>query len=164
MLKQRLRKQAQKQQKTTRIMAFEIGHLTLGLPLEGVTKVVPKPGIIKGSQANIGLAQVADQDIIVLDVEERILGSSNVNQKGYLILFKAEDKTYDVPCGRLPAMREINQDEIQDIPADYRERDALGIASKMLTIKAEEQADETIFLVAPNELLDLLTAESPSLG
>ena len=61
-------------------------------------------------------------------------------------------------------MREINQDEIQDIPADYRERDALGIASKMLTIKAEEQADETIFLVAPNELLDLLTAESPSLG
>ncbi|NJN23763.1 MAG: hypothetical protein HC810_04385 [Acaryochloridaceae cyanobacterium RL_2_7] len=158
MLKHQQRPRSPKGQ-TAQMMSFAIGHLTLGLPLDGITKVIPKPPVIKGSQAYIGLAKAGEQDVLVLDVEDYILGQGQTPLKGYLILFQANDKTYGIPCVALPAMRDMNPDEIQPIPEDYRQKDALGIASRMVTLPTKNDSMETIFLLSPQELLERLTAD-----
>ena len=101
--------------------------------------MIPQPEILKGNQPLLGLAKLDDQDMIVLDLYQRILGDSATLKSGFLVVFQSQLNTYGLTTATLPTMQDIPQDAIHPVPADYRDRDALGIASSMADIAEGDQ-------------------------
>ena len=155
MLKRSL-KSRQAKGATLSVMAFQVGHLHLAVTLAGIRKVIPQPEIIKGNQAFLGLAQVEDEDVLVLDLHQRILGTSAQHAEGFLIVFQSEVNTYGITTTGLPMMQEIPEEVLHAVPDDYRDRDALGIASQMAEIPVNNGTPITLFLLDPDELLKLV--------
>lgn len=158
MLKRSL-KSRQKKRSMLSVMAFQVGHLDLAVTLAGIRKVIPRPEIIKGDQAFLGLTQVEGQEVLVLDLHQRILGTPAQQNQGFLIVFQSEVNTYGITTAGLPTMQEISQDSLLPVPADYRDRDALGIASQMAEIPVKD-GKTTLFLLDPDELLKLVQHDS----
>ncbi len=149
-------KTLQKRHSTLRVMSFKVGHLHLALSLEGVQKVIPKPTVLKGNQPFLGLTQIDDQEIIVLDLYQRILGTAAPENTGFLVIFQAKLNTYGLTTASLPAMQEIPLETIRPVPTDYRDRDALGIAAQMAEIPQGDAQSITLLLLDPDALLQLV--------
>jgi purine-binding chemotaxis protein CheW len=138
---------------TLKLLTFTVGHLHLALRLEGVKKVIPTPKIFKSSDTLLGLAQVEDQEVIVLDLHQTLYGQAATEASGFLIVVQTPTHRYGVTAAGLPTMREVATADFRAIPADYRDRDALGISDSMAQITLENQETTSIFLLDPGQLL-----------
>lgn len=155
MLKRSL-KSIQAKRSTLSVMAFQVGHLRLAVTLGGILKVIPRPPVVTGNQPFLGLTQVDDQEVLVLDLHHRILGVPATEAPGFLIIFQSDLNTYGLTTAGLPMMQEIPQDALHPVPNDYRDRDALGIASQMAEMTLNDRENTTVFLLDPDELLNLV--------
>jgi purine-binding chemotaxis protein CheW len=159
MLKRTL-KSRQAKGATLSVMAFKVGHLRLAVTLGGIRKVIPRPQVVTGNQSFLGLTQVDDQEVLVLDLHHRILGISATEAPGFLIVFQSDLNTYGITTAELPTMQDIPLESLHPVPRDYRDRDALGIASQMAEIPLKQDETTTLFLLDPDELLSLVQSQN----
>lgn len=141
---------------TLKIMVFEVENLFLGIELESVQKVLAMPIIHKGGNSFLGVTQVEDQQIVVLDLYHTIYGASVQQGKGYFIMVKAGDKRYGLTTATLPTMAQIPLTDFCPVPAEYRDRDTLGIADRMAQVALDKNTVSTVFLLDPMRLTALV--------
>jgi chemotaxis signal transduction protein len=139
-----------------KIMVFKVENLFLGIELESVQKVLAMPIIHKGGNSFLGVTQVEDQQIVVLDLYHTIYGVSGQQGKGYFIIVKAGDKRYGLTTATLPTMAQIPLTDFCLVPAEYRDRDTLGIADRMAQVVLDKNTVSTVFLLDPMRLTALV--------
>lgn len=141
---------------TLKMMVFKVENLFLGIELESIQKVVAMPTIHKGGNSLLGVTQVEDRQIVVLDLYHTIYGVSAQQGKGYFIIVKAGDKRYGLTTATLPTMAQIPLTDFCPVPAEYRDRDTLGIADRMAQVALDKNQVTTVFLLDPMRLTDLV--------
>jgi chemotaxis signal transduction protein len=142
---------------TLRTLIFSVGELYLAVRLEGVKKVIPMPKIFKSGNKLLGITQADNQEVIVVDLYQRIYGQSATQTHGFLIVVQAENTLYGITAEVLPTMREIPLTEFHPVPPDYRDRDSLGIAEQMVQVTLDNKQVVTAFLLDPAHLRDLMS-------
>jgi chemotaxis signal transduction protein len=141
---------------TLKIMVFKVENLFLGIKLESVQKVIAMPTVHKGGNSFLGVAQVDDRQIVVIDLYHTIYGVSVQQEKGYFIVVKADDKLYGLTTATLPTMAQVPLTDLCPVPAEYRDRDTLGIADQMAQVALDKNQVSTVFLLDPMRLTDLV--------
>ncbi|MGB8698482.1 MAG: chemotaxis protein CheW [Thermosynechococcaceae cyanobacterium] len=139
-----------------KILIFTVGDLHLGIRLDSVQKVVGMPSIVKSGNKFLGIAQIDGQELVVLDLFHNIYGYSANQQKGYFIVTKSDRQVYGIPTASLPTMKDIPATDFHPVPAEYRDRDTLGIAEQMAQVTLEKMQVATLFLLDPDRLMNLI--------
>lgn len=141
---------------TFKLLIFPVGNLWLSLALEGVKKVIPRPEIVKGRQAYLGLCYFENQEVTVIDLSQKVLGQALESGKSYLIVVQSPKGLYGITVSNLPLMRDVASNQLHPVPAEYRERDTLNIASHMVQISLQPNQTETVFLLDEKRLIELI--------
>lgn len=147
---------------TLRTLIFSVGQLHLAIRLEGVKKVLPMPEIFKSGNKLLGLTQVDQQEVIVIDLYQKIYGQPAAQTRGFLIVVQAESSRYGMTAEILPTMKEIPLTDFHPVPPDYRDRDSLGIAEQMVQVTLDNKQVVTAFLLDPAHLRSLANLEVSS--
>ncbi len=133
-------------------IAFQVQQLHLAFFIEVVDKVL-KPGPIYTSGLNpIGITQVDQQEITVVDLQQRLFQTSTLQGAEYLIVVRrATGERYGVVSPTVPNLLEIPVSALQALPESYRQADTLGIASHV-AILPPSVGSLTLFLLDVNQL------------
>jgi chemotaxis signal transduction protein len=127
------------------ITAFDT--LNLALPMTGVQKVTHLPTVFRSGDTLMGVGYVDDREIIVIDLHYHLYGQPYPHQQGYLVKLQRPDgNIYGILVAMLPVMVDMPLSSLRTLPADYRNREALGIASHVAAI-AFNQQETTVFLM-----------------
>jgi chemotaxis signal transduction protein len=127
------------------VTAFDT--LNLALPMTGVQKVTHLPTVFRSGETLMGVGYMDDREIIVIDLHYHIYGQVYPQEQGYLVKLQRPDgNTYGILVATLPVMVDIPLSRLRTLPADYRNREALGIASHVAAI-APNQRETTVFLM-----------------
>jgi chemotaxis signal transduction protein len=162
---------ARPKEETLQVLVFPFKDLHLALRLEGVQKVIRKPEIFRSGQKSLGMAHFEDQEAIVIDLHQRIYGHPNLQPESHLVIAKSvmaksvitelEPQLYGILVATLPTMMAIGVSALRPLPAEYRDRDPLGIASHIATIQQhaapqnvapQSTGSKTLFLLDPMRL------------
>lgn len=146
-----------------RFVVFEVGHLTLALPISAVAKVV-NLGTIQGSgQSAWGVVTLGDQPYTVIDLHQYLFKSPLSPQQtpGYLVLTAlAMGELLGIPVVETPALVDVPSDRVRLLPPAYRQADTLALASHIARWSDAVTGEErTFFVLDVNSLL-----EAQSLG
>jgi chemotaxis signal transduction protein len=127
------------------VTAFDT--LNLALPMNGVQKVTHLPQVFRSGSSLMGVGYVDDREIIVVDLHYHIYGQTYPRDQGYLVKLQRPDgNLYGILVATLPVMQDIPLSSLRALPADYRNREALGIASHVAAIQQNQQ-ETTVFLM-----------------
>jgi chemotaxis signal transduction protein len=138
---------------TLKVLVFRVGTLYLALRLEGVKKVTPMPNILKSGDKFLGITQMEGEEVIVFDLYQKIYDRPAQESQGFLVTVQTNQNRYGITAAILPIMREIPLSEFRAVPADYRDRDTLGIADQMVEVTLDNKTVVTAFLLDPEQLL-----------
>lgn len=141
---------------TLKLLIFPLGNLWLSLNLERVKKIIPRPEITKGSQKYLGVCYFENQEVTVIDLYQKVLGGELPSGKSYLIVVQSSKGLYGLSVGNLPIMRDVPSDQLHPVPAEYRERDTLQIASHMMQLQLQANQTATVFLLDENRLIEMI--------
>jgi len=123
--------------------------LLLAIQIEGVQKIIRMPEIYKSGQKVLGLAHFDDREAIVIDLYQKLYNRPNPILEKYLIIIKSRNEhLFGIPAITLPTLISVPESELKELPSDYRDRDALGIASHVITTM-QKDITQTIFLLDP---------------
>lgn len=146
-------------QAKTKVMVFPLGDLFFGVRLEQVLKVVAMPNIFKSGEKLLGITSFEDQEVVVVDLYQEVFGRPLPKGQGFLLILDGKDNPYGITVASLPLLREVPYVDLHALPASYRNRDNLGIASHMFQL-SEQDTQKTVFLLDP----ELLFSISPDLA
>ncbi|HEY9825380.1 MAG TPA: chemotaxis protein CheW [Stenomitos sp.] len=155
-------KAAQAKVAMQKVLIFSVGALHLAVRLEGVSKVIPMPQILKSGDKFLGLTQLDGQDVIVLDLGQYVYGQAAQTSQGFLITVQTERNRYGLTAATLPIMRQMPVSDFQAVPSDYRDRDVLGVADAMVSAVLDNKEAVTAFVLDPERLLSLIAQGSPA--
>lgn len=138
-----------------KIVDFGVGDLILAFPAKNVYRVLKTPTYGGGSNS-VGIAQIGEQRISILDLHRRLFQSSITSQGEGHYLVVAKNKAgelYGIPTTAVPALRVIPSASIQVLPDSYRHINILGMASHYCHISGTGEQSITIFLLDIDRLL-----------
>jgi chemotaxis signal transduction protein len=138
-------------QDTLQVLVVPCQNLWLALQIEKVQKVIRIPEIYQGGEKTLGLAHFGDREAIIIDLHQKIYHIPNPGIERYLIVLQAHDHLFGIPAILLPTLIRIPKTELKPLPAEYRDRDTLGIASHLISIERGEQT-QTLFVLDPDRL------------
>lgn len=145
---------------TQKLLIFALKHLNVAIRLDDVIKVIPIPEIFRSGDKTLGLANFEDKEVLVVDLSHEIFGSSSTSPGRYLVVMQADrQEFFGVPVPSLPTMKDIPVSAVRPIPSDYRDRDALGIASHMVQVPSGAEV-QTAFLLATSKLIEIVRRQS----
>lgn len=149
---------------TIKILVFPIGKLHLAAKLDGVIKVIRMPEIFKSGDKLLGIANFEDQEVIVVDIHEKIYGQSVSKAKGFLVIIQNTKNLCGITVPSLPTIKEIPLSALQPLPNEYRDRDTLGIASHIAQVPMDKDKDtmQTAFLLDAELLLKIADHQADS--
>jgi chemotaxis signal transduction protein len=133
-------------------LVITVSNLHLAIPLPLIAKVIKTPMVLKSGNKWMGVAQADQDSLLVLDLYHKIYGQENPQPAQHLVILKTPDRHVGIPVVNLPSMMDIAVADLRPLPADYRDRDTLGIASHLIAAKPGTQA-ETVFLLDMDRIL-----------
>lgn len=130
-----------------KVLVIPCQKLLLAVPITEAVKVVRIPEIYRSGQRALGLANFDDKEVIVIDLHQKIYNLPNPEVEQYLIVIQPNKGClFGIPSSSLPTLANLPEQEMKELPRDYRDRDALGIASHIVTLSQSEQS-QTILLL-----------------
>ncbi|MCU0524159.1 MAG: chemotaxis protein CheW [Elainella sp. Prado103] len=132
-----------------KLITFEIGKLRFAVRIDQVQKVVNLPKVYGSGLRPIGLTQVGDQEVTVLDLGRRLFLSpgESTGTTDYLVLVQsAQGEVMGIPVADTPLLVEIASEQIRVLPESYRRADTLEFASHIIVVPHEAGA-QTLFLL-----------------
>lgn len=136
--------------KVLKLIAFDVGKLTLAVQIEQVHKIINLPKVHGSGLNPIGLAQIDDRDITVIDLQQRLFHSDvteTATPHSYLVLIQTQNQeVFGVPVKQTPLLLEVPTTQIRSLPESYRRADTLEIASHIAVILTPE-GNQTLFLL-----------------
>ena len=110
-----------------KLIAFEIGKLFLAVPISQVQKVVNLPQIDGSGLYPIGLTQVGDREVTVIDLNRQLFGVATSSAADYLVLIQTwQGGTLAIPVQGTPLLLEVPTASICKLPEPGRSGRALG--------------------------------------
>ena len=140
-----------------RFVTFDIGHLTLALPIAAVAKVV-NLGTIQGSgQSAWGVMTLDNRPYTVIDLHQHLFHRpfNPTQTPGYLVLTAlATGELLGIPVMDTPALVDVPRDRVRLLPTSYRKADTLALASHIARWHdAANPEEKTFFVLDVNSLL-----------
>ena len=141
-----------------KLLVFEIGKLTLALPILQVQKVIKYQDIHGSGLSHVNLIHLEQQQVVVVDLHQKLFKvklhqtSSNSNKGYFIISKKATGELLAIAVSQSPTIIDVNRDRIRALPETYRRADTLGIASHVALI-FESETPLTIFILDLDRLI-----------
>lgn len=141
-----------------KLLVFEIGKLTLALPILQVQKVIKQQDVHGSGLSHINLSHLQHQEIAIVDLHQKLFGVSltQSDSTGYFIIGKNSKNVTDEPIGivvkQTPTIIDIPLEQIRLLPDAYRRSDTLEIASHV-TVITQSDKDLTIFILDLTRLI-----------
>jgi chemotaxis signal transduction protein len=137
-----------------KLIAFEIGKLSLAVRIEQVHKVVNLPALHGSGLNPVGLARIDNREITVLDLHRRLFHSEAEPVAGtYLVLVKTQrGEILGIPAIETPLLLDVPTTLIRNLPESYRRSDTLEIASHIAIVPVAEGQTRTLFLLDTERL------------
>lgn len=139
-----------------KLLVFEIGKLTLALPILQVQKVVKYNRVYGSGLSYVNLTHLGDREVAVVDLHQKLF---KVNlpeasrSKGYFIISKHITEPLGIFVSESPALIDVAIKQIRLIPDSYRRADTLEIASHVAVIPQEDETSQTIFILDLERLI-----------
>ena len=155
--------QAHKSQPTEllQLLTFKVGTLNLALPIQSVHKVTYYEAVYGSGLGNVGIAQIDNLEVTVIDLHQRVFKSAPSNQsttERCLIIIRGHNQEfYGVLADDTPTLLEISPVMVRVLPEAYRKADTLDIASHV-AITSHGDTKVTIFLLDVNQLFNASSA------
>lgn len=156
-----------KKEETRKFMIFTMGNLNFALAIDDVVRIIPMPKIHRSGDKLLGIATYENQEVLVVDLYKHIYGQE-IDQKtdqksdqkisitkGFLVIFSKRTGLYGITIAILPNVEDVPVQSVQPLPAEYRDRDTLGIASHMMQTSIKKSEPQTVFLLDTELLLQL---------
>ncbi|MGK7943971.1 MAG: chemotaxis protein CheW [Microcystaceae cyanobacterium] len=146
----------EKKKKTLKILIFQVGKLQLGLSVDFVKKIIRGAEIHGSGTTEMGITQINNQDITVIDLHRRLFKQSQSLEgmvHPFLILAKNTiDEVFGILVGETPTLIDVPFSNIRVLPDSYRRGDTLEIATHVA--KAEENGQGiTVFILDVDKLV-----------
>ncbi len=145
----------QKKEETLKFIIFSMGNLKLALGIDSVVRIIPLPEIHRSGDKLLGITTYEDHEVLVIDLYKRIYGiEANITQ-GFLVILGGHRSLYGITIATLPNVQDIPVQSLQPLPAEYRDRDTLGISSHMMQVSIKKSDPQTVFLLDVELLLKM---------
>ena len=138
-----------------KLLVFEIGKLTLALPILQVQKVVKQNEVHGSGLSHVNLTHLAEQEVAIVDLHQKLFGVSltQAEATGYFIISKnIAGEPLGIVVSQAPTLIDVQREQIRLLPDSYRRADTLAIASHVAIIP-QEKTTLTIFIL---DLLKLI--------
>ena len=149
---------SQKNKLNIKLLIFEIGKLTLALPILQVQKVIRYNPLHGSGLSYVNLTHLDNQEIAIVDLHQKLFHTSSPktsNQKGYFIITKNNVReSLGILVAKTPELINISAEQIRLIPDTYRQADTLKIASHVMVINLDNEIKKTIFILDLETLIN----------
>lgn len=136
---------------TLKLVVFEIGKLTLALPVKQVQKVIKQNAIHGSGLSHVNLTHWGEQEVAVIDLQQKLFKISHSEQSGDNGYFVITKKVIGEPLGimvaQTPILLDVPLSQIRVLPKSYRQADTLEIASHVAVIPQEDNTSLTVFIL-----------------
>jgi chemotaxis signal transduction protein len=148
-----------------KVLVLQVQDLKFAIPIELLVKVMRTPMVFKSGDKWMGMSQLEDEGLLIVDLYRKIYGVDNPKPMENLVIVRevqdGVDRLLGIPVSLLPNLINVPADCLQALPEDYREHDSLGIASHMAILNPNDPADSLFFLdpkrlSSPGEFMILL--------
>jgi len=147
-----------KKQETLKFLIFSMGDLNLAMGIDSVIRIIPLPKIHRSGDKLLGISTYEGREVLVIDLYKKIYGQEINLAKGFLVIFSGINSLYGITIATLPNVEDVPVQNLQPVPAEYRDRDTLGIASHMMQVSFKKFAEpQTVFLLDIDLLLSQRT-------
>ena len=143
-----------------KLLVFEVGKLTLALPILQVQKVVKYSELHGSGLSYVNLTHLEQQEIAVVDLHQKLFNISlskafpEDNHLGYFIISKIiAGEHLGIMVNNPPSLIDVDPEKIRLIPDSYRRADTLEIASHVTVIPQENQTSVIIFILDLEQLI-----------
>lgn len=134
-----------------KLLVFEIGKLTLALPILHVQKVIKHNPLHGSGLSHVNLTHLPEQEVAVVDLHQKLFKISlkeTSQTEGYFIISKnITGESLGIMVTESPSLIDVATSQIRVIPESYRRADTLEIASHVAIIPQEEDISLTIFIL-----------------
>lgn len=138
-----------------KFIIFEIGKLTLALPILHVQKIIKQNEVHGSGLSHINLTHLPDKEVTIVDLHQKLFGVSLTHQNttGYFIISQdIAGEALGIVVAAPPTLIEIPIDQIRLIPDSYRRSDTLEIASHVAIIPQNDKT-WTVFILDLSRLV-----------
>ncbi len=138
-----------------KLLVFEVGKLTLALPILQVQKIVKQNEVHGSGLSHVNLSHLAEEEIAIVDLHQKLFGVSLTNQgtTGYFIITKdIAGEPLGIVLQQPPTLVDVTVDRIRLIPNSYRRADTLEIASHV-TVIPQAETTRTVFILDLTRLI-----------
>ncbi len=140
-----------------KLLVFEVGKLTLALPIDQVKKVVKYTSVYGSGLSHVNLTHLDDREVTIVDLEQKLFKTSPIdrdNFDGYFVITKdIMGESIGILVTKMPTLIDVSLSEIRLLPNSYRHSDTLEIASHVTIIFQENTASVTIFILDLDRLI-----------
>jgi chemotaxis signal transduction protein len=151
-----------------KVLVLQIQDLKFAIPIELLVKVMRTPMVFKSGDKWMGMSQLDDEGLLIVDLYRKIYGVDNPKPMENLVIVRevhdsvqgSVDRLLGIPVSLLPNLISVPSDSLQALPEDYREYDSLGIASHMAILNPNDPAD-SLFFLDPKRLFSSARSSSP---
>ena len=142
---------ATQKNKAVKLLVFEIGQLTLALPILQVKKVIKHNGVHGSGLSHVNLTHLPEEAIAVVDLHQKLFNVSlpeAATNEGYFIISQPiAQESLGIMVAQSPSLIDIPAQQIRLIPESYRRADTLEIASHVAILPQENDTSVTIFIL-----------------
>lgn len=141
-----------------KLLVFEIGTLTLALPILQVQKIIRHNSVHGSGLSHVNLTHLADQEVAIVDLHQKLFKTSlnlSSSTSGYFVISKnITGEPLGILVSESPSLIDVKTTQIRVIPESYRQADTLEIASHVVVIpQTESEKSQTIFILDLNRLV-----------
>ena len=140
-----------------KLLIFEVGKLTLALPIEQVKKVVKYTSVHGSGLSHINITHLDDREVTIVDLYQKLFKHSPIdrdNFNGYFIITKdVIGESLGILVTKMPTIIDIPVSQIRLLPNSYRYADTLEIASHVTVISQKNTSSVTIFVLDLDQLI-----------
>ena len=132
-----------------KLLVFEIGKLTLAIPILQVQKVIRQKEVHGSGLSYVNLAHLDESEVTVIDLHQKLFGVSSIQPEsaGYFIISKnVAGESLGIVVPQSPTLIDVTLDRIRVLPPTYRRADTLEIASHV-TVLDRDEISTTIFIL-----------------
>ena len=139
-----------------KLVVFQVGKLTLSLPVEQVAKVTKYTSTHGSGLSHVNLAHLGNQEVTIIDLHHKLFKVSQdelSSEKGYFIITRNNaGDSVGIRVLQTPALLDVPFSRIRILPLSYRHADTLEIASHVAVIPQDNETLQTIFILDVDRL------------
>ncbi|MCC0176655.1 chemotaxis protein CheW [Waterburya agarophytonicola K14] len=140
-----------------KLLVFDIGKLTLALPILQVQKVIKYNPLHGSGLSYVNLTHFDNRDVAIVDLHQKLfkisLAEVSSNQGYFIITKNINTEPLGIFVSEAPALIDVATTKIRLIPDSYRHADTLEIASHVTAIEGENNINKTIFILDLTRLI-----------